>query len=194
MWNYLLKLVRPFVKWWGKFRLPFTQHKMTGVHYFQIRKRIKVGDVLLSTRYGEFSNIINPEAIKHGALYVGDLYGDGIDYVIEAITGGVHATDLISFITNKDVLVALTPDFMRVEDTQFIQAAARETVGLPYDYIFKISPEKFYCFELVGYNYKQVYPELELNLKEVVPGKYIYSFETYLEDPRFCKYFDSREL
>lgn len=194
LWNGILKTVKPFVRWWGKLRLPFTSHKMTGEHYFMIAKKIRVGDVLLSTKYGEFSNVINPEKIKHAALYVGDLYGTGVDYVVEAVTGGTVATDLVSFITNKDVLVALRPDFMKVEDEHFLQESAIETLGLPYDYIFGLTPKEFYCFELVAHNYRQVYPDLNLDLKEIVRDKYIYSYETFLNDERFAKYFDSRIL
>jgi hypothetical protein len=182
VYQFILRCLKPFVVWWGKLHMPFTHKKVTGKHYYLLRDKIKIGTVFLTRIDGEFSNIINPEHIPHGALYVGDIHGTGVRYVVEALGKGVVLTDLVTFLTTKDLVVGVLPKFLTNEDMPKLQSAALAIKGLPYDYLFSKDKKAFYCFEVVAHVLKTVRPEIKLLDKEIVKGKFIYSYETFLKD------------
>jgi hypothetical protein len=182
IYTWILKVLKPFVVWWGKLHVPFTHKRVTGKHYYLLRDKINVGTVFLTTTRGEFSNLINPEKIKHAGIYVGDLDGDGIRYVVEALGRGVVKTDLVTFLTTKDLVVGCEPNFLTQEDKVQIPVEAKRILGIPYDYLFDKDGAAMYCFEAVAHIFKMVRPEIKLKCKEVVKGKEIFSYETYLED------------
>jgi hypothetical protein len=195
IYDFILKVLRPFVVWWGGLYMPFSRKRVTGRHYYLLRDNIKVGDVLLTTTRGEFSNLINPEKIKHGGIYVGEIDGDGIKYVIEAVGRGVVKTDLVTFLTTKDLVVNCRPQFLTNVDQVQLTKNAKTVVGIPYDYSFKEGPEAMYCFETVAYLFRSVRPEIQLKMKSVVKGKDIFSYETYLNDSsKFTTVFRSNEV
>lgn len=196
IYDFILTVLGPFIRWWGKFHFPFTRKKVTGKHYYAWRDQIKIGMVLLTKTSGEFSNYINPNKLKHAGIYVGEIYDDGIFYVLEAVGKGVILTDLVSFLTSKDIVVGCMPTFIR-DDGKFeleVQDAALRYLGLPYDYMFQKDGKAFYCFELAAMCLKSAYPELQLKCKEVVKKKFAYSYETFLDEDFFNTVFDSREI
>lgn len=195
IYNWVLGFVTPFVKWWGKMHVPFTHKKVNGKHYYLLRDKIEVGTVLLSTTDGEFSNLINPEKIKHAAIYVGSIHDDDIRYVVEATGKGVVATDLVTFMTTKDLVIGCKPDYLTEKDKAALPFEAFKLIGTPYDYLFNKDSENLYCFELIAYCLRMVRPEVLLECKEIINGKFIYSYETFLDDEkRFSKVFDSRDI
>lgn len=194
VYRIILNWATPFVKWWGNLRFPFTKKKVTGVHYFKWRDSIEVGTVLLTKTEGELSNYINPVSsdIKHGGMYIGRI--GGIPMVIEALGRGVVFTDLVTFLTTKDRVIGLKPDFhLSNEDKVMLQEEAKKRKGIPYDYLFSKGDKAFYCFELVADIYKSVKPEMVLNREEIVKGYFIYDEGTFLNDPRFKVVFDNKE-
>jgi len=109
VYRFILTCLKPFVIWFGSLYAPFTRKKVTGKHYYLLRDEIEVGTVLLTVTEGEFSNLINPEKLKHAGTYVGNILGTGVRYVIEAVGKGVVLTDLVTFLTTKDLVVGCKP-------------------------------------------------------------------------------------
>lgn len=194
IYDYIIKTLKPVTIWVGNLYWPFTRKKVTGYHYFLFRDLIEVGTVLLTKTEGEFSNYINPVSkdIKHGGLYIGQI--DGIPTVIEALGKGVKLTDLVSFLTSKDRVIGLKPSFINETDKVFIPTEANKLVGLPYDYYFKSDNKKFYCFELIVNIFKSVKPSVILEKEEIVKEYFIYDESTFLDDNRFIKLFDTKEV
>tara|TARA_R110002051_G_scaffold75594_1_gene137435 strand:- start:6808 stop:7404 length:597 start_codon:yes stop_codon:yes gene_type:complete len=194
-YSWLLGLLKPVVIWWGKLHLPFTHKRVTGKHYYMLRDKITLGTVLLTTTRGEFSNLINPEKIKHAGIYVGELDRDGIKYVLEAVGRGVVKTDLVTFLTTKDLVVGIEPKFLNYDDVARVGDEAKRIIGIPYDYLFEKGSKAMYCFEAVAHIFKLLRPEIQLQCKEVVKGKQIFSYETYLNDKeKFSVVFNSNKV
>lgn len=178
----LVDLSTPFVKWWGHLHLPFTHKKITGKIMYAHLPSFEKGDIFLTRTYGEFSNIINPSVIKHGAIFFGtglktaiqkeiddlpfndterlDLVNlindyeieDHIPYVIESIGKGTVPTDIASFMLAKDIFIHVK----WAHDPLTAKEAAFESLNYllwPYDYSFKIGNKKMYCFELCATSY-----------------------------------------
>ena len=136
-----------------------------------------------------------PAKIKHAAIYVGNMGSGDICYVAEAVGRGVVLTDLVTFMTTKDIIIGCKPKFIREDVSGFIYAihqATRGSIGKPYDYLFNRDGKAFYCFELVAMCLKSAYPELQLKCKEIVKGKRIYDENTFLDPNFFTIIFDSR--
>lgn len=194
-YDILLSILTPFIMWWGKLHWPFTHKKITGKFYYQWRDSIEVGTVFLTKTNGELSNLINPTEIKHAGIYVGNLGHGNIYYVLEAVGRGVVLTDLVTFLTTKDIVIGCKPKFIRNKETfeKDLQNFADKVLGLPYDYLFNKDGKAFYCFELAAMALKSVYSELQLKCKEIVKGKRIFDENTFLDDDFFQIIFDSRK-
>jgi hypothetical protein len=67
------------------FTVPFSIKKVNGDHYYKWRDKIEVGAVLLTDIQGVGSNLINPAAIKHGAIYFGKGLRSTIESIIESL-------------------------------------------------------------------------------------------------------------
>lgn len=223
----LISLFSPLVKWWGHLHIPFTHKKINGRHVYRFSPFFKKGDILCSETRGEFSNIINPSKIKHGAIFYGTglksailkeiealEYGDldrvnlqnlittheiedHIPYVIEAIGLGVVPTDIITFMTEKDIFAHIQWE----HGSDIAEAAAEESLKYllwPYDYDFKIGNRKMYCFELCAVSYINVNKAtIDPLVKEVMMVGEIkaYDYTTFMEDPENWKVVvDSRNL
>jgi len=195
IYSVVLLILTPFIKYIGKLHFPFTRKKITGKFYFKNRDKISIGCILLTKIEGELSNIINPAKIPHAGTYVGDIFNDGIRYVAEAVGKGVVLTDLVTFLTTKDVVVCCQPIFIRSDKKAFeinVQQFALDSQGIPYDYGFGFGADAFYCFEFSAFSLKRPYPELQLKCKEIIKGKKIYDHNTFLDEKFFKIVFDSR--
>ena len=194
-YDWLLTKLTPLIIWTSKVYMPFSRKKITGANYYLWRDSIKIGTVILTKTRGELSNLINPVEIKHAAIYVGDPYDEGVKYVMEATSKGVVLTDLVTFLTTKDLAVGCYPKFIRSKEklTEELQACVNSYVGIPYDYLFNGDDKAFYCFELVADCFKSVHPELQLKGREIVKSKIVYDHNTFLDGDFFEVIFDSRE-
>ena len=192
-YDYILTIAKPLILLANLFHLP--KRKVTGVEYYPWRKDINIGTVLLTKANFELTNLINPAKIKHAAIYVGQIKGGDVCYVAEAVRRGVVLTDLVTFLTTKDVVVVSHPTFIRNKDDfeWELQQNIQDYVGLPYDYLFNLDGKAFYCFELVAMSLKSVYSELQLKCKTIVKGKRIYDENTFLDERFFKVIHDSRE-
>lgn len=147
--RWLLKTLVPLTRWFGSQHVPFTRKLITGLHYYDLRPRLKKGMVLLSRVEGEASNLVIPGFYTHAAIYVGG------PWVVEAVGKGVVKTDLITFLLKKDYVMVRAPNF--VSEVTMAAAAdwATTQLGMPYDYELQSSMKAFYCSELVGAAYTE---------------------------------------
>ena len=192
-YDILLTIFTPFIKFISK--IGFPPRRITGKEYYELRDEVRIGTVLLSKQDYELSNLFNPTEIKHAALYVGNIKNDKVCYVLESTLHGSVLTDLVSFLTNKDVVVVVNPKFIRSDIKAFeasLQETALKLIGRPYDYLFNKDGKAFYCFEIVAVALKNVYSELSFKCEEIVKGKRIYSEKTFLDEDFFTVIFDSR--
>ena len=176
-------------------RIGFPPRTITGKDYFNLRDEIKIGSVLLSKTYYEFSNIYNPTKLKHAAIYVGAIKNDKVLYVAEATEAGTKFTDLVTFMLHADEIVIVHPKFIREDVEMFnrkIQKAANTFVGTPYDYIFKEGAKAFYCFELVIAVFNSAYEEIRFKQKTIFKSKMVYDDNTFFDKRLFDTKFDSR--
>ena len=191
IYNFILWIVKPMIKTLAKIHAPFTHKKINGKHYYKLRDELFVGSVLLTNTNGELSNIINPIKIKHAGLYVGDILKDGIRYVAEATGKGVVLTDLVTFLTTKDLVIVCNPKFIVTENRRTgIQERVMNYIGRKYDYYFEKSKDKMYCFELCFHALDNAH----LKPKEIVKGKCIFDHNTFLDTLHFNVTFNSEGM
>lgn len=192
IWNAFLKLCTPIVKFIGKIHVPFSRSKITGVQYYKYRDKIQPGDVLLSKTDGELSNIINPEDLKHAALYVGSIDATPVRYVIEATGHGVKYTDLVTFLTTKSRVVGSRPKFLDGRGSE-VGYFAKDFLGIKYDYTFELGAARLYCFELLFEIYSAMGLASEIETTEVVRDKPTYGCHAFYDNDNFITLFDTEE-
>lgn len=192
LWDFLFTITTPIVKFFASVGLP--KRKVNGKDYYLIRDDIEIGTLFLTKTNYELANLINPTTIKHVASYVGNIKGGKIRYVAEATRKGIVYTDLVTFLTSKDIVVAVKPKFIRNKSVfnYDYQKAAEKTHGIEYDYLFKKGAKAFYCFEHAAYLFNQVYTEINFKCREIVKGKKIYDENTFLDTEFFEIIYDSR--
>lgn len=191
-YDILLTLLRPFIIIFGKIGLP--KRKFTGIEYYKYRDLITVGDVLLTKTNFEFSNLINPTELKHGAIYVGRIFGDEICYVFESTGQGAVLTDLVTFLTGKDIVVCTRFNSITPLLTEVLPKTVLRFKGIPYDYLFRNGGKAFYCFELAAACINDVYPHASLKCREIVKSKKIFDHNTFLDESMFNVVFDTRKV
>lgn len=189
--NILLKTLKPLIGFWAKLHWPYSIKKIKGKHYYKWRQDIKIGHILLTKTNGQFSNLINPTKIKHGAMYIGNY--KGLPSVIEAVRGGVRLIDLVTFLTTKDYVAVVSPQFLTLKDQITIRDRFENYVGEAYDYFFDKRNKKQYCYELIASLLGEARPDIRLKCKRYL-GKRIYFPETFLDDGLFKKIHEGGEL
>lgn len=194
LYQFIFKILTPFIVWTGHIYMPFSRKQVKGEHYYGVRGMLEVGDVLLTKTRGEFSNLINPEEMKHGAICVGDFLGTGVYYILEATKYGVKLSPLATFMLSKDHIQGFRPNF--ITDTQRLLAkqVSDLMIGKPYDYQFTDGTEAMYCFEVVANFFLFSKSEVTLRQYEKLPDLWIYSCKTFSESSDFTKLFDTKEM
>jgi len=174
-YKFILRKTTPFIKWVGKIHSPWSRKLINGKFYYTIREKVEPGTVLLTTTYGELSNLINPVSVKHGAIYIGKT--------------------TVTFLTTKDVVIVLKPNFLTETDKTLLTGEAVKFLGVPYDYLFEHGKKALYCFENIVSVFKALRPELNYKKNEIVKGKAVYDSSTFLSDKElFTVLFDSRKM
>ena len=105
--------------------------------------------IWLTRMEGEATNLFIPGFWTHAAIVVDD------KAVIQAISSGVVATDLISFLLTKDYVGLFDPTFADAGGHTLAAAWAAKQIGAPYDYEFGMNVKAFYCSELVWAAYRE---------------------------------------
>lgn len=191
VYNFILWIIKPMIKILSKIHAPFSHKKINGKHYYKLRDELKIGSTILSSTSGELSNLYNPIKIKHAGIYVGDILKDGIRYIAEATGEGVVLTDLVTFLTTKDLIIVCNPKFIRTENQmEGIQERAMNYIGKEYDYYFDKSKDKMYCFELCFH----ALGNSHLKPREIIKGKCIFDHNTFLDTLHFNVTFNSEGM
>lgn len=79
-----------------------------------------------------------------------------INYVLEATGRGVIPTDLVSFLTSKDLVLGKKPTFCSPELALDASRIAVYDLGKEYDYSFSHAEDTKYCFEVCGDAYERI--------------------------------------
>lgn len=79
-----------------------------------------------------------------------------INYVLEAVGQGVIPTDLVSFLTSKDLAVGKKPTFCSEDLAMDASRIAVYDLGKAYDYAFSHNNNMKYCFEVCSDAYEAV--------------------------------------
>jgi uncharacterized protein YycO len=144
----LLNFLIPVTKIIGKLHAPFTHKKVDGIDVLSVGKLVKPGAIFLTYTRGELTNLFIPGEFSHLGICLDKLT------VVEAIGKGVSEKDIISFMTSKDRVVLLYPNFCDEKAMERASLLASESVGKAYDYKFVPGNDAFYCSELAFYAYQ----------------------------------------
>jgi hypothetical protein len=111
---------------------------------------------------------------------------DDICYVIEAVGRGVIPTNLVKFITSKDLIRIYMPNFGAkvMRDAAF---NAIDDLGLGYDFGFSHDDKTKYCFEVVADAYEKASGEKLKRVEYKFFGLKLFETflsETFSEDPK----------
>jgi len=191
--NWFLAALTPVFRWFGKQRLRFSTIKITAAHVKAIKISIRPGDIFLSKKIGEATNLVIDGFFKHGAIYAP---APERPEVVEAIGHGVDESDINEFLYKKDYVKVVRAKFLTAEERAQVAAIAREQIGKPYDFLFDYAEEDnaaFYCFELIAWSIRQVKPDVILLSKDCL-GEPTYYADTFEDEELFDTVYDTREV
>lgn len=90
---------------------------------------------------------------------------DDVPYVIEAVGSGVIITNLVKFLTTKDAVRGVIPNFCSPNEMVMAAESALHELGKEYDYGFAMNNGSKYCFEVCADAYLDAVPSVELKTK-----------------------------
>ena len=137
----LLKFLMPVSKFIGKIHSPWSRKKIRAKQVEQVLKLAEPGDILLSRTMGELTNFAIQGYFKHAAMYVFD------KTVCESISPETSLTNLYDFLMSKDAFCLLRPSWLKQEERLKAAQIMTSLCGKPYDYMFDIGEQAFYCAE-----------------------------------------------
>lgn len=108
----------------------------------------------LTKQIDRLENVIHKKEQEHLPIR------DDIPYVIEALGKGVTVTNLVKFLTTKDVVRAYRPSFADKEKMSAVSNSAVLDLGLKYDFGFSDEDDAKYCFEVVIDAYLNIFPNM----------------------------------
>jgi len=116
---------------------------------YDIISSLKMGDVILTRRNWQASNLFIKGKWKHAMLV------RSTGSVVEAISSGVVITDIVKALKNKSEYIVLIPMFCKDEDMIVAANYAATKEGTPYDGLYNEDNGAYYCSELVydAYHY-----------------------------------------
>lgn len=152
-----------------------------GHHYYEARKLIQPGDILLRS-YKQYLDVyFIPGEYSHAALYI----GGPNEEIIHAMTPDVQKTNLAHFMRCDKFCIVRPKVFQEVTKTAITRAQSK--LGVPYDYDFVFETEdytgrNFSCSELIYYCYQEQVENLGWKIE---PKDYIL-FTKELFEPEKC--------
>lgn len=115
-------------------------HRVDGKDYFNARKVLEPGDIILRGHDNYLSGFIVPGKYSHSGIYGGD------DVVIHStVENGVHESNLVDFM-RCDRFMALRPTVCKPQ----ILDAAKKYIGKKYDHELEDNDDEYYCHEFVA--------------------------------------------
>jgi len=148
MIKWFAKLIAPIIKFLGKIHWPGNRRRIGNAHAREAETLLIPGDVLLTKKRGELSNLFNPSSgYTHSGVYIGEV--DGIPTVLEAIGKGNVGTDLYDFMLTKDCVEIKRNIYLNSSYSDVIKNIGKIFIesNTPYDYHFSLDNKSYYCFE-----------------------------------------------
>lgn len=181
----LLNAAGPFLRLASDIRSPVNGRQINEGDVVAIKKILQPGDVFLSTKNGEFTNLLQKGRYKHAAIYtpIEGLY----TYlaVVESVDPKVRLVGLYEFLLHKDDVVVLRCNRMSGEERLDAAVEALNFRGASYDYQFYM-PDDFhsqnrahYCSELVFLAHKIASPDWDFPVKTVWGVKTVSPMDLY---------------
>lgn len=152
---------------WPMF-IVFNPHTYTvkGNHYYEARKLIQPGDILLRGYTQYLDGYFVPGTYSHAAMYIGGEH----EQIVHAMTPEVQWTNLCTFM-RCDRFAIIRANVSKA-DTKLAIKRATSLIGIPYDYDFvfetkdSITKRQFSCSELCYYAYQKNLAKLNWAIKE----------------------------
>lgn len=137
----LLKFLLPISKAIGHIHAPWSRKKIKAKQVEQVLKLAEPGDIILTRTMGELTNFAIQGYFKHVAMYVYD------KTVCESISPKTCTTNIYDFLMTKDAFCLLRPKWLTQAERLRAAQIMVSLCGKPYDYMFDIGEEGFYCAE-----------------------------------------------
>lgn len=152
----IMEIARPLARTAGRIHTPPHYRAITKLETYELAKLIEPGDVLLSHRNREVTNLLIPGYWKHCAMYTGE------GRIVEAMGRGVVDSSLEEFCMTKDGVLCLRATFASPREAGLTVSFAKSLRGKPYDYLIehefsRAINEAFYCSEIPWWCYEQVF-------------------------------------
>ena len=174
--KYLFLLIRPFVIWMGKVKMPFTSKQHIFSKFYEIQGMLKDGDIILSTSKGHLSKLfqkfVNKGKYNHTLIYAGEM--EGHPSIVEAIGEGVLSKTLPLFLSDKDSICIIRPlqNVATAEQKKKAIEFAKNQIGKSYDFLFEVGGgegnKAYYCSELIFEAYKSANPNIGFMRRETL--------------------------
>jgi hypothetical protein len=176
----ILDLLEPITEFYGKLHPPFSKRLLDGRHYYRLTEVLQPGDILMTRRNWEPTNLAIPGFFTHAGMYVGVDPKTNERLVVEAVNPCVKYTDLVTFSMTKDYIKVVRPKFCGQETRELAGLCARGRVGSLYDLKMRLEvfydltdgkDRRFYCFELCWDSYGMAILPTKMATPEVVAGE-----------------------
>lgn len=138
----ILRLLYPLTLLLGKIGV---HRRIQDEQFDLIKNLVMPGDILLSRKKFELSNLFIPGKYKHASLLIMS------DIIIEATGDGVKFKSLASFLFDKDHICLLRLKNLNTDELACMKMVGQKIHNKPYDYYFENSEKAFYCSELIYY-------------------------------------------
>lgn len=121
------------------------------------------GTALVSRKRGQLSNGFIPGWWKHGAMYVGLIYG--VPMIVESIWPFVRMVPVKRWFEGEDYALATLPTFMTHSQMSRSAEKILSLLGLSYDVRMSLTAEEvtghsaFYCEEVIWWSISEVFKE-----------------------------------
>jgi len=139
----MFKVLKPITQAIGSFHLPGTKRKMTQKDVYKVLNVVRVGDVLLSRKDWELSNLFIQGRFKHAAICISG------GRLIEAVDPVVREIGFFDFVMKADKVIICRPLGFEQFELDDAKVFAKKNIGNKYDYYFIDGNEDNYCSELV---------------------------------------------
>jgi uncharacterized protein YycO len=158
---WVLKVLKPLLIWLGQQRLLIKYAKVKPHHILEMIDTLQEGDVILTTTWGEFSNIVNWGTFKHAIMYT------GANTIIHSIGTGTVKGNFTKEIKKKYRVIVLRSKVHTKEEIIKAVDNMRGRVGNAYDYAFNPDNSEDYCSESIFKSYTEAAPQHKLKCEEV---------------------------
>jgi hypothetical protein len=145
----LLEAVEPFLMWLGRQDWPFVRRGLKARDVRQALALLELGDVILVSRRGAWTNPVIPGQWTHAMIYAGD--GE----VVEAVGAGSQVTDLFDELMEHDRYAIMRSNELDAAARRMAARIARTLVGRRYDARLRLADDygedgdqEIYCAEL----------------------------------------------